>query len=60
MAADEPDNPPVMSAQHQVALIRRERDKLAKQIQDSKDTLAKSQALIEQLDALLAKLDSKP
>jgi hypothetical protein len=60
LAGDEPDNPPLHSAQHQVAFIRRERDKLAKQIQDSKDTIAKSQALIERLDALLAKLDSKP
>jgi len=48
-----------MSAQHQLASIRRERDKLAKQIQDSKETIAKSQALIERLDALLATLDSK-
>ena len=39
--------------------LSRERDKLAKQIRDSKDTLAKSQALIERLDALLAKLDSE-
>jgi hypothetical protein len=54
-----PDNPALQSAQHQVAFIRRERDKLAKQIQDSKDTIAKSQALIERLDALLAKLDSE-
>jgi hypothetical protein len=54
-----PDDPPLMSAQHQVAFIRRERDKLAKQIQDSKTTIAKSQALIERLDALLAKLDSE-
>ena len=48
-----------MSAQHQLASIRRERDKLAKQIQDSKATIAKSQAPIERLDALLAKLDSE-
>ena len=48
-----------MSAQHQLASIRRERDKLAKQIQDSKETIAKSQALIERLDTLLATLDSK-
>ncbi len=48
-----------MSARHQLASIRRERDKLAKQIQDSKETIAKSQALIERLDALLATLDSK-
>ena len=54
-----PDDPPSNSAQHQVAFIRRERDKLAKQIQDSKETIAKSQALIERLDALLATLDSK-
>jgi septal ring factor EnvC (AmiA/AmiB activator) len=59
LADGPPDNPPSNGAQHQLALIRRERDKLAKQIQDSKDTLAKSQALIERLDALLAKLDSK-
>ena len=59
MADGPPDDPPVNSAQHQVAFIRRERDKLAKQIQDSKATIAKSQALIERLDALLAKLDSE-
>ena len=59
MADGPPDDPPLMSARHQLASIRRERDKLAKQIQDSKETIAKSQALIERLDALLATLDSK-
>jgi hypothetical protein len=59
LADGPPDNPPVNSAQHQLAFIRSERDKLAKQIQDSKATIAKSQALIERLDALLAKLDSE-
>lgn len=58
MANAPPDDPPLQSAQHQLASIRRERDKLAKQIRDSKETIAKSQALIERLDALLAKLDS--
>ena len=59
MANAPPDEPPLPSAQHQLVSIRRERDKLAKQIEDSKETIAKSQALIERLDALLAKLDSK-
>jgi len=47
------------SAQQQLASIRRERDKLAKQIRESRETIARSQALIERLDALLAKLDAK-
>jgi hypothetical protein len=56
---DPSDSPPLESAQHQLAFIRQERDKLAKQIQESRETIAKSQALIERLDALLAKLDAK-
>jgi len=59
MANGRSDDPPVNSAQHQLAFIRQERDKLAKQIQESRETIAKSQALIERLDALLAKLDAK-
>ncbi len=59
MADGPPDDPSSNSAQHQLAFIRREPDKLAKQIQDSKATIAKSQAPIERLDALLAKLDSE-
>jgi multidrug resistance efflux pump len=55
-----PDRARLQSAQEQVAFIRRERDKLARQIQQSQETIAKSQALIERLDVLLAKLDSKP
>jgi len=59
LADGPPDDPSSNSAQHQLAFIRREPDKLAKQIQDSKATIAKSQAPIERLDALLAKLDSE-
>jgi hypothetical protein len=60
LANTPPDGPPLNSAQHQLAFIRRERDKLARQIQESKETIAKSQALIERLDHLLANLGSKP
>jgi hypothetical protein len=55
-----PDTPPPNSPQQQLAFIRRERDKLARQIQESKETIAKSQALIERLDRLLANLAAKP
>jgi hypothetical protein len=58
--ADTPPDTPLNSPQQQLAFIRRERDKLAKQIADSKETIAKSQALIERLDQLLANLAAKP
>ena len=51
--------PPRADPEEQLASLRRERDRLAKQIADSKETIAKSQALVEQLDLLLAQLDPK-
>jgi hypothetical protein len=45
--------------EEQLASLRRERDRLAKQIADSKQTIAESQALVERLDLLLAQLDPK-
>jgi septal ring factor EnvC (AmiA/AmiB activator) len=59
MTSGPPDKPRLEGAQDQLAFIRRERDRLARQIEQSQNTLARSQALIARLDALLAKLERK-
>ena len=48
---------PVRSVQEQVNTVCRERDQLAAQIRQSQETIARSQKLIERMDAILAQLD---
>ena len=43
--------------QAQIDALRRERDQLAEQIRLGRETIARSEALLERLNAMLAKLE---
>jgi hypothetical protein len=53
---DPPQDPTLRSARAQIEAVRQERDTLARQIRQSEETIARSRALIERLDAILAKI----
>ena len=49
---------PVSSIEQQVVAMRREREQLVQQIQESQETITRSLEMIERLDAILTKADS--
>jgi septal ring factor EnvC (AmiA/AmiB activator) len=53
---DPTQDPQLWSAKAQIEAVRQERDTLARQIRQSEETIARSRALIERLDAILAKI----
>ena len=54
-----PPDPVLAEAKRQVEAIRRDRESLVQQIRQSQETIARSKALIERIDAVSAKLDPK-
>jgi hypothetical protein len=56
---DPPQDPQLWSAKAQIEAVRQDRDTLARQIRQSEETIARSRALIERLDAILAEIQPK-